>query len=120
MVSDAGKSFSETFIVWDDEINLVAGLIPSKNGQAAICGIARFKNGKQLSMYSQPDDYKILYKRLICACRWVADLYGTQVVCSRCPAKGSGEYAPLDFRIFKNPEKGLDRQWVHEILVNLN
>jgi hypothetical protein len=120
MVLDAMKSFSETFIVWDDEINLVAALIPSKNGQAVICGMAKFKNGKQLAMFSQPDDYKVLYKRLVVACRWIADLYGTQVVCSRCPAAGAEEYVPLDFRISKNFEEKLDRPWVHKVSGHLN
>jgi hypothetical protein len=120
MVSDARKSFTETFIVWDDEINLVAALIPSKNGQATIRGTARFKNGKQLAMFSQPDDCKILYQRLVYACRWIADIYGTQVVCSRCPATAADEYAPLDIMVFKNPEKQFDRQWIQELLTSLN
>jgi hypothetical protein len=36
MSANTEKRFSETFIVWDDEINLVAALIPSENGQSAI------------------------------------------------------------------------------------
>ena len=120
MMSDARKGFSETFIVWDDEINLVTALIPSKNGQAAICGMAKFTNGKQLAMFSQPDDYEILYKRLVVACRWIADLYGMHVVCCRCPITGPEEYVPLDFRISKNLEEKLDRPWVHKVSGHLN
>ena len=120
MMSDARKGFSETFIVWDDEINLVAALIPSKNGQAAICGMAKFTNGKQLAMFSQPDDYEILYKRLVVACRWIADLYGTHVVCCRCPAEGAEECVPPDFRIFENLEGKLDNFWWNKISHHLN
>ena len=120
MVSDAGKSYSETFIVWDEEINLVACLIPSKNGQTTICGMARFKNGKQLAMFSRPDEYQILHKRLVVACRWVADLYGTHVVCCRCPAEGAEVFVPLDFRIFENLAEKLDRFWLHKVPGHLN
>ncbi len=120
MVSDAREIFSETFIVWNDEINLVAALIPSKNGLTAICGMAKFKNGKQLAIFSQPDEYKILHRRLLYACRWIADLYGTHVVCARCPATGAEEFAPLNFRIFGNLEKKLARPWVHKISGHLN
>jgi hypothetical protein len=122
MLANTEKRFSETFIVWDDEIILVASLVPAKNGHAAVCGMARFKNGKQLAMFSQPDDYEILYKRLVFACRWVADLYGTHVVCCRCPATVAEEYAPLDFRIFKNAEKGLEalRKKLNQILIDPN
>lgn len=120
MSANTEKCFSETFIVWNDEINLVAALIPSKNGQAAICGTARFKNGKQLAIFSRPDDYKILHKRLVCACRWIADLYGTHVVCCRCPAEGAEECVPPDFRIFKKLEGKLDRVWLNKTSHHLN
>ena len=120
MALDAGKSFSETFIVWDEEINLVAALIPSKNGQAAISGMAKFRSGKQLAIFSPPDDYKILQKRLMLACRWIAGLYGTHVVCSRCPAAGAEKFAPVNSRIFKNLAKEIDRHRVHKMSAHLN
>jgi hypothetical protein len=120
MVSDAGNNFSDTFIVWNDEINLVAALIPFKNGQAGICGTAKFKNGEQLAMFSRPDDYEILHKRIVVACRWIADLYGTHVVCSRCPATSVEKFEPVNSRIFNNLAKILDRPRAHKILGYLN
>jgi len=49
MLTEPRKSFSETFIVWNDYINLVGALIPSNKGRASVRGTIRFKNGEKLS-----------------------------------------------------------------------
>jgi hypothetical protein len=80
MLADAEKSYSETFIIWNDAINLVAALIPSNKGRAAACGTIKFKNGEKLFFSSQPDDCAISHERLIFVCRCIAKFYGTNVI----------------------------------------
>jgi len=80
MLADAEKSYSETFIVWNDDINLIATLIPSNEGRTAACGTIKFKNGGKLSFSSQPDDCEISHERLIFVCRCIAKFYGTNVI----------------------------------------
>jgi hypothetical protein len=80
MPSDAEKSYSETFIIWNDDVNLIGTLKPSRGGTAEICGSVKFKNGKQLSFFSEPDDCKSLRERLILLCRCIAEFYGTDVI----------------------------------------
>ncbi len=80
MLADADKRYSETFIVWNENINLVGALIPSNRGKAAVCGTIKFKNGKKLSFSSQPDDCEISHGRLMFLCRSIAKFYGTNVI----------------------------------------
>ena len=98
MLGNTEKSFSETFIVWNDEINLVGALIPLLNGRATICGTIKFKNGKNLSISSPPDDCKILHKRLLYACRCIAKFYGTNVIYRRRRMPGSLDEPSALFR----------------------
>ena len=83
MSANPGKSISETFIVWNDEINLVGALIPLRNGRAKIRGTIKFKNGKNLFISSPADDRKIFHKRLMYACRCIAKFYDTNVIHKR-------------------------------------
>jgi len=98
MVSDTKKLFSETFIVWNDEINLVGALIPLMNGRATICGTIKFKNGKNLAISAQPEDCKILHKRLLYACRCIAKFYGTDVIYRRRRMPDSSDESSALFR----------------------
>ena len=80
MQSEAEKSYSETFIIWNDDVNLIGALKPSKDGTAEICGSIKFKNGKQLSFFSPPDDCNALRERFMFLCRCIAKFYGTNVI----------------------------------------
>jgi hypothetical protein len=66
------KSFSKTFIVWNDYINLVGALIPSNKGGASVCGTIRFKNGEKLSFSCKSGDSKILHQKLMSLCQSIA------------------------------------------------
>jgi hypothetical protein len=80
MLTKPRKSFSKTFIVWNDYINLVGALIPSNKGRASVCGTIRFKNGEKLSFSSDSGDSKILHKKLMSLCHSIAKFYGTKVI----------------------------------------
>ena len=80
MLTEPRKSFSETFIVWTENINFVGALIPSNKGRASVRGTARFKNGEKLSFSSKSDDCKILHQKLVSLCQSVAKFYGTNVI----------------------------------------
>jgi hypothetical protein len=69
MLAKVERSYSETLIVWNDDINLVGALIPSDKAKAKVCGTIKFKNGKRISFSSQPDDFEILHKRFMFICR---------------------------------------------------
>ena len=45
MLADNENSYTETYIVWNDDINLVGALIPRTNGRSTVCGTIKFKNG---------------------------------------------------------------------------
>jgi hypothetical protein len=49
MLTEPRKSFSETFIVWNDYINLVGALFPSNKGRASVRGTIRFKKWYSIS-----------------------------------------------------------------------
>ena len=38
MLADPENSYAETYIVWNDDINLVGALIPRNNGRSTVCG----------------------------------------------------------------------------------
>jgi hypothetical protein len=80
MLTEPQKNFSETFIVWNDYINLVGALIPSNKGRASVRGTIRFKNGEKLSFSSKTDDCKILHQKFMSLCQFIAKLYGTYVI----------------------------------------
>ncbi|MEE4606261.1 MAG: hypothetical protein V2J65_33635 [Desulfobacteraceae bacterium] len=80
MLTKSRKSFSKTFIVWNDYINLVGALIPSHEGRASVCGTIRFKNGEKLSFSSKSADSKILHQKLMSLCQSIAKFYGTKVI----------------------------------------
>jgi hypothetical protein len=80
MLTETGKSFCETFIVWNDNINLVGALIPSNKGRASVSGMIRFKNGERLSFSYKSDDRKIVHQKLMSLCQFIAKFYGTNVV----------------------------------------
>jgi len=80
MLTKPRKSFSETFIVWNDYINLVGALIPSNKGRASVCGTIRFKNGEKLSFSSKSDDCQASHQKLMSLCQSIAKFYGTNVI----------------------------------------
>jgi len=89
MLADTENSYTETYIVWNDDINLVGALIPRANGRSTVCGTIKFKNGKKLSISSQPYNCKILHERLMLVCRCIAKFYGTNVIYRRRRMAGS-------------------------------
>jgi len=80
MLTEPRKSFSETFIVWNDYINLVGALIPSNKGRASVRGTIRFKNGEKLSFSYKSDDCTILHQKLMSLCQFIAKFCGTNVI----------------------------------------
>ena len=74
------ESFSKTFIVWNDSINLVGSLISSNKGRTSVCGTIRFKNGEKLSFSCKSGDSKILHQKLMSLCQSIAKFYGTKVI----------------------------------------
>ena len=80
MLTKPRKSLSNTFIVWNDYINLVGALIPSNKGRASVCGTIRFKNGEKLSFSYKSGDRKILHQKLMSLCQSIAKFYGTKVI----------------------------------------
>ena len=80
MLAEPRMGFSETFLVWNDDINLIGALIPSNNGRASVCGTIRFKNGERLSFSSKSDDCKISHQKFMSLCQCIAKFYGTKVI----------------------------------------
>jgi hypothetical protein len=80
MLTKSRKSFSKTFIVWNDYISLVGALIPSNKGRASVCGTIRFKNGENLSFSCKSGDSKVLHQKLMFLCKSIAKFYGTKVI----------------------------------------
>ena len=80
MLAKVERSYSETFIVWNDDINLIGAFIPSDKGKTVACGTIKFKNGTRLSFSSQPDDCEILYERFMFIFRFIANFYGTNII----------------------------------------
>ncbi|MEX1346190.1 MAG: hypothetical protein AB1Z31_00530 [Desulfobacterales bacterium] len=83
MLIKSRMSFSKTFIVWNDSINLVGALVPSNKGRASVCGTIKFKNGKKLSFSCKSGDSKILHQKLMSLCQSIANFYGTKVICRK-------------------------------------
>lgn len=77
-------SYSETFIVCNDNINLVGALIPLDKGKVSVCGTVKFKNGEKLSFSAESYDCKILHQKLMSICHFVAKCYGTNVIHRKC------------------------------------
>ncbi len=111
MLADAAKSYSETFIVWNDDINFVGAVVPFNTGKAAVCGTVNFKNGEKLSFSSQPDDCEKLLEQLMSLCLSIATIYGTNVIRRKYPMMDSvnetsvlikAEHHLLKVRISKN------------------
>ena len=80
MLIKSRKSFSKTFIVWNDSINIVGALIPSNKGRASVCGTIKFKNGEKLSFSCKSGDSKILHQKLMSLCQSIAKFYGTKII----------------------------------------
>jgi hypothetical protein len=80
MLVEPRMGFSETFLVWNDNINLIGSLIPSNNGRASLCGTIRFKNGERLSFSSKSDNSEILHQKFMSLCQFIAKFYGTNVI----------------------------------------
>lgn len=80
MLAEPRMDFSETFLVWNDNINLIGSLIPSNKGRASLCGTIRFKNGEKLSFSSKLDDSEILHQKFMSLCQFIAKFYGTNLI----------------------------------------
>ena len=84
MLKEQRKSYSETFIVWNDNINLVGALILLDNGKVSVYGTVKFKNNEKLSFSTESYDCKILHQKLMSICQFVAKCYGTNVIHRKC------------------------------------
>jgi hypothetical protein len=80
MPTDAEKARPETFIVWNDHINLVGAIIPSGEGKASVRGTIRFNNGEKLSFSCKQENAAVLHRKLATVCRQIAKFYRTNVV----------------------------------------
>ena len=80
MLAEPQMGFSETFLVWNDNVNLIGALIPSNKGKASVCGTVRFENGEKLSFSSKSDDWEILHQKFMSLCQVIAKFYGTNVI----------------------------------------
>ena len=74
------KHYSETFIVWNENINLVGALIPLDKEKVSVSGTVRFKNGEKLSFSAESYDCEILHQKLLSICHFIAKCYGTNVI----------------------------------------
>jgi hypothetical protein len=80
MLANAEKSRAETFIVWNDNINLVGSIFPSDEGKASVCGTIRFKNGERLSFSCKQENPEVLHQKLTTVCREIAKFYRTNLI----------------------------------------
>ena len=80
MPANAEKGRTETFIVWNDYINLVGAIIPSGEGKASVRGTIRFKDGNKISFSCKQGNPGILHRNLTSVCRQVAKFYRTNLI----------------------------------------
>ena len=80
MLTNAEEARTETFIVWNDHINLVGAIIPSGEGKASARGTIRFKNGETLSFSCKHENPEVLHQKLTTVCRQIAKLYRTNLI----------------------------------------
>ena len=80
MQPDERECYSETFIIWNDEINLIGTLRPTTEGTAEICGSIKFRSGKHLSFFSPPDECRALRRRFLSICHCIAQFYNADVI----------------------------------------
>jgi hypothetical protein len=80
MPANAERSRTETFIVWNDYINLVGAIIPSDEGKASVRGTIRFKNGERLSFSCKHENPEVLQQKLTTVCRQIAKFYRTNLI----------------------------------------
>jgi hypothetical protein len=80
MPANAEKSCTETFIVWNDYINLVGAIIPSGEGKASVRGTIRFKDGNKISFSCKQGNPEILHRNLTSVCRQVGKFYRTNLI----------------------------------------
>lgn len=99
MLADAEKSYPETFIVWNDDINLISALIPSEEGKATVSGTIKFKDGQKLSFSSKQDDREILHERLVSVCQQIAKFYRTNVIRKKDSGAGSSSESSVLLKI---------------------
>jgi hypothetical protein len=83
MLANAEKNHTETFIVWNDYINLVGAIVPSGEGKASVCGTIRFKNGERLSFSCKRENPEVLQQKLTTVCRQIAKFYRTNLIHSK-------------------------------------
>ena len=89
MLTAPGKGFSETFIVWNDKINLIGSIVPANEGRGSIYGTIKFKNGENLSFSSKSNQFEILHQKLMSLCQFIAKFYGTNIIHKKEPVASS-------------------------------
>ena len=80
MLSESGKHFSETFLIWNEKINFVGAVIPTPEGRAKISGSVIFRKNKELLFSSPKDDPDVLHQKLISICQFLAKFYRTEIL----------------------------------------
>jgi hypothetical protein len=80
MPANAEKSSTETFIVWNDYINLIGAIVPSGEGKVSLRGTIRFKNGESLSFSCKQENPEVLQQKLTTVCRQIAKFYRTNLI----------------------------------------
>ncbi len=71
MLTAPKKNISETFLIWNEDINFVGGLISSPEGSAKICGRVVFKNDSEVLFSSQTGDRRVLHQKLVSTCQFI-------------------------------------------------
>ena len=80
MLSESGKQYSETFLIWNENINFVGAVIPTPEGRAKISGSVIFKKNKELSFSSPKDDPHVLHEKLLSICHFLAAFYKAEIL----------------------------------------
>ena len=88
MLSESGKPFSETFLIWNENINFVGALIPTPEGRAKISGSVIFRKDTELLFSSPKDDPDVLHAKLISICQFLATFYRADIFYRKSRFKG--------------------------------
>ena len=97
MLSESGKHFSETFLIWNEKINFVGAVIPTPEGRAKISGSVIFRKNKELLFSSPKDDPEVLHEKLISICQFLATFYSADIFYRKSRFKGheNDNYSPM-------------------------
>ena len=79
MQLEPGALFSETYLIWNGNINFVGAIIPTPEGRAKISGSVVFSKKKEISFSSPQDDPGILHEKLMSICQFLAKFYKAEI-----------------------------------------